>query len=67
MKKYMITQTAPALQSWSYEVVANSEEEAIQMIENGDVECCNYEVLPNDNYSFEDGDYEVHDIQDIEE
>ena len=66
MKKYTIIQTAPAVQTWTYEVVANSEEEAIQMVEDGDAKCCDYEVDPS-SLDFSDGDIIVQDVEDIQE
>ena len=44
MKKYTIVQAVPVMQNWTYEIVANSEEEAIQMMESGDAECCDIDV-----------------------
>ena len=44
MKKYTIVQTAPAVQYWTYEVIANSEEEALMMVNNGDVDEIDYTV-----------------------
>lgn len=62
MKKYTITQTAPALQIWTYEVIANSEEEAIEMVEQGDAECVNYEV---DGEPFDGGDIVVEGVEEL--
>ena len=62
MKKYTIIQTAPATQIWTFEVVANSEEEAIKMVEDGDVECCDYEVDGGDYFG---GDITVQDVEDV--
>ena len=64
MKKYTIIQTAPAVQTWTFEIVANSEEEAIKMVEDGDAECCNYEVDGGDYFG---GDIIVQDVEDIQE
>ena len=62
MKKYTIIETHPALQVWTFEVEANSEEEAIQMIENGDVDPEDYEV--DDNYS-DTIEYIVQDVEEV--
>lgn len=64
MKKYTIIQTAPAVQTWTFEIVANSEEEAIKMVEDGDAECCDYEVDGGDYFG---GDITVQDVEDIQE
>jgi hypothetical protein len=45
-------------------VIANSEEEAIEMIENGDAECVDYEV---DGEPFGSGDITVQDVEDVKE
>ena len=64
-RSYTIIQTVPSTQIWTYEVNANSEEEAIEMVKNGDVECSNYEV---DDSNFMDAvDFIVEDIEDIKE
>jgi hypothetical protein len=44
MKVYTLTQIVPSSQIWVYEVIANSEEEAIQMVKDGEAECIDYEV-----------------------
>lgn len=64
MKKYTILQHAPAVQIWTYEVVANSEEEAIEMVANGDVDCIDYEV---DGDDFRDHEITVIDTKDAED
>ena len=64
-KKYHIMQTQPAMQVWHYEVEAESEEVAIRMVEEGSVDCVDYQV-DCDPY---DGNFEtdVVDVEDIEE
>lgn len=64
-KKYHIMQTQPAIQTWYFEVEAESEEEAIRLVEDGDVEVMDYEVH-TDHYS---GNFEteVVDVEDIKE
>lgn len=49
MKKFTIIQQSHALQVWTYEVEANSAEEAFDIIENGDAEPIDYEVIPADD------------------
>lgn len=65
MKKYTIIQTAPATQIWTFEVVANNEEEAIKMVENGDVKHYDYETVDGDD--FLGGDIIVDSVEDIKE
>lgn len=62
MKKYTIIETRPALQIWTFEVEANSEEEALRMVENGDVDPEDYEV--DDGYSC-DSEYIVQDVEEV--
>ena len=65
MKKYTIIQTVPSTQIWTYEVNANSEEEAMEIVKSGEVECSDYEV-EEDNY-FGIGEFIVQDVEDIKE
>lgn len=65
MKKYTIIQTVPSTQIWTYEVDANSEEEAMEIVKSGEVECSDYEV-EEDNY-FGIGEFIVQDVEDIKE
>ena len=65
MKKYTIIQTVPSTQIWTYEVDANSEEEAMEIVKSGEVECSDYEV-EEDNY-FGIGEFIVQDVEDSEE
>ena len=63
-KKFIIEQSLPAIQVWTFEVDAETEEEAIEMIENGDVEVSNYEVV-GEGFGYEDYEYDVIDIQEL--
>ena len=65
MKKYTIIQTVPSTQIWTYEVDANSEEEAMEIVKSGEVECSDYEE-EEDNY-FGIGEFIVQDVEDIKE
>lgn len=49
MKKFTIVQQSHALQIHTYEVEAESPEEAFNIIENGDVEPVDYEVVLADD------------------
>ena len=64
-KKYTITKTQPALQCWYFEVEAESEEIALHMVMSGDVDYVDYEI--HNNYGNDNDDYEVLDIQDIQQ
>lgn len=64
-KRYYITQSSPSIQYWYYEVEAESEEEAIGMVQDGDVTCVNYEV-DGDLYFGANDEYEVTDVEDVE-
>lgn len=52
MKTYHITKTQQAHQVWYYSVTAESEEKALEMINNGEIESSDYEVIdePEANY-----------------
>ena len=65
MKKYTIIQTVPSTQIWTYEVDANSEEEAMEIVKSSEVECSDYEV-EEDGY-FGIGEFIVQDVEDSEE
>ena len=43
MKTFIITETRPAYATWTYEVQAETEAEAIDIIENGDAECVDFD------------------------
>lgn len=64
-KIYHITQSAPATQYWYYEVEAESEEEALEIVQNGDVDCVDYRVDGESFFGAED-EYEVTDVEDVE-
>ena len=61
MKKFIVKEFKPVYAVWTYEVKANSEEEALEMVQNGEVENVDYETI--DNYS-DDYDYEIDGIKD---
>jgi hypothetical protein len=60
-KKYSIQQSAPAFQYWYYEVEADSEDEALELVLNGEVDPIDYDV---ETASGED-EFEVTDEEDI--
>lgn len=62
MKKYTIIETRPALQIWTFEVIADSEEAALALVENGEVDPEDYEV---DNAYSSDSEYIIQDVNDI--
>ena len=49
-KIYYIQETQPAIQTWYYEVEAESEEQALRLVDDGMVECVDYDV-DSDHYS----------------
>ena len=61
MKTFKIYETKPATQTWIYEVEAENEEQAIEMIENGDVEAIDFGY---DCELSEDSDFEIEEIED---
>ena len=63
-KKFTIEQSLPATQIWTFEVEAETEYEAIVMIENGDVEVSKYRVIDN-GFGFEDYEYDVLNVEEI--
>ena len=56
MKKFSILESKPSIQCWSYEVEAESEEQALKMIREGLVNPDDYWV---DDDPFESFEYEV--------
>lgn len=62
---YCITQSAPATQHWYYEVEAESEEEALEIVQSGDIDCVDYEVH-TDTYFVAEYEYEVTNVEDVE-
>ena len=63
-KKFTITQTLPSVQIWVFEVVADSEEAALEMIENGDTDPVDYFV---DDDGFHGVEIVVTDIEEVED
>jgi hypothetical protein len=61
MKKYTIIETRPALCTWTFEVEAETEEEALRMVEDGEVDPDDYDV---DN-TFYDSQFIVEDVVEI--
>lgn len=60
MPIYNITETKPATLRWEFTVEAASEEEALHMVQNGDIfpdECF------TDENPFDDSEYEVEEAQ----
>lgn len=67
MKKlFTITLSSPAIQTWTYEVVAESEEEALDIVQNGDAEVSNYAV-DADPSGLIDDEFEVINVTDYDE
>lgn len=58
MKKYKIIEYIPSTQQYTYEVEAETADEALDMVKNGEVEPEEYIVKSNDNnWSYEILDY----------
>lgn len=55
-KTFKIVEYKPITAVWYYEVEAETEEEALELVENGEVESCDYETV--DNYS-SDSTFEI--------
>ena len=64
MKRFKILETKHAIQTWYYEVEAESEEQAIEKIMEGQVDHQDYWV---DDDPFESFEYEVESEEDIED
>lgn len=64
MKKFTIIESKPSIQVWSYEVEAESQEEAIEKIMDGLVDHDDYWV---DEDPFERFEYEVESEEEVEE
>ena len=58
MKKFIIiiTESRPAVAVWTYEVEAEDQNQALEMVFNGEVDVIDHDIDPN--YSH-DGEYEV--------
>ena len=64
MKKFSILESKHAIQCWRYEVEAESQEEAIEKIRNGEVNSDDYWV---DDDPFESFEYEVESEEEVED
>jgi hypothetical protein len=64
MKKFTIIESKPAIQNWRYEVEAESQEEAIELILKGEVDSDHYWC---DDDPLEGFEYEVESEEDVEE
>ena len=62
MKKFSILESNHAIQCWRYEVEAESQEEAIEKIRNGEVDSDDYWV---DDDPFESFEYEVESEEEV--
>lgn len=58
MKKFIIIERIPSIQSYLYEVEAETADEALDMVKNGEVESEEYLVEPNDD---DNPSYEIQD------
>jgi len=59
MKKFTITETRPATYTWTYEVEAETKEQAIALIMDGYVDPINSDVEACD---YSDSEYEVEEL-----
>ncbi len=62
MKKFSILESKSCIQVWQYEVEAESEEQALEKIMNGEVDNEDYWV---DDNPFESFEYEVESVEEI--
>ena len=62
MKKFSILESKSCIQVWQYEVEAESEEQALEMIREGLVDNEDYWV---DDNPFESFEYEVESVEEI--
>lgn len=53
MKKFKITEYKPIMAYWYYEVEAENEEQAIRMIQDGEIECIDFETSDDCDDIFE--------------
>lgn len=58
-KLFRIRETRPAVQVWEYEVMAESKEQALETVMNGDAEVMNYEIEDAWCDPFEDANYDI--------
>jgi hypothetical protein len=61
MRKFIITETRPVEAVWTYEVEAENEQEAMEMIYTGQAEATNHEIQDMDK---EDSQFDVIEIED---
>lgn len=61
MKKFIVTETKPATYTWWYEVEAETEEQAIQMVEDGYAEAYD---MSADVDGWANSDFEIEEIED---
>lgn len=62
MPKYRITESQPATATWTHYVEANSEEEAIEKLYNGDTINSYHTIEPDENYVIT-----MEDIEEVED
>ncbi len=58
MPIYVIKETKPAWNIWTYEVEADNEEEALETVMEGDVDPVNYETV-DDHFNADDPEYDI--------
>ena len=61
MRKFIITETRPVEAVWTYEVEAENEQEAMEMIYTGQAEATNHEIQDMDK---EDSQFDVIEVED---
>ena len=61
--KFKVIETRPAVQVYTYEVEAASEDAAIQLIENGEVDPSDYSI--EEESPFQCSEYKVEEIEEI--
>lgn len=64
-KKFTITQTLPSVQVWVFEVEADSEEAALEMVENGDTDPVDYFV--EDTGVWDKSELTITDVEEVED
>lgn len=62
-KIYTVMQSRPAMQYWYYEVEAESEEEALDIVENDDIESVDYEIDYEIESTYGEDEYSVIEIK----
>lgn len=63
MKLFRIKESKPVTQVWYYTVKAETEKEAIEKIQDGEVEADDYELEDNWYDPYENGDYECEEVE----